>query len=227
MTTPHVLTQLPAPRAVLWDLDGTLVDSEPLWTVALNDVATELGRPLSSEARSEMTGTDGPTTMRMLADYTGVRMADEELLALRDRVEQHVHTLLMERTPVLPGAEEILRALRRTGTPMALVTSSPQDIAEIALTALGSDRFDVVVTAADVRHRKPDPEPYLLAARRLEVPPTESWAVEDSPSGADAAETAGCTVLLSPGALPTAHAPGRVALSSLTDIPVRSAATSQ
>lgn len=227
MSTSHVLAQLPIPRAVLWDLDGTLVDSEPLWTSALDEVASELGRPLTTGVRAQMTGTDGPTTMRIIAEYTGARLSENDLVDFRVRIERHVQELLAVQTPVLPGADSVLSALRAAQVPLALVTSSPQEIAQTALNTLGAAQFDVVVTAADVQRRKPDPEPYLLAARRLGVPPTETWAVEDSPSGADAAETAGCTVLLAPGALPEAHAPGRVALAALTDIPRDSVVASQ
>jgi len=119
---------------------------------------------------------------------------------------------------VLKGAVEAVRGLRAAGVPQALVTSSPRRVAEISLAELGRDAFDAVVTAEDVAQRKPDPEPFLLGARLLGVSPQESWAVEDSPSGALAAERAGCRVLLAPGALAAAREPGRVELSELGEV---------
>lgn len=218
MTLTSELTGAPRPRAVLWDMDGTLVDSEPLWGAALGEVATELGRPLTPEVREAITGTDDRTTMRLLADHTGTDATEDELEALRERIVARVAGLLEAEVPVLEGALEALHGLRATGVPLALVTSSPRRVAEISLAALGPDRFDAVVTAEDVAQRKPDPEPYLLGARMLGVDPVQCWAVEDSPSGALAAERAGCRVLLAPGALAGARAPGRVDLAALAEV---------
>ncbi|QBI54017.1 HAD family hydrolase [Streptomonospora litoralis] len=211
-------TRDPVPRAVLWDMDGTLVDSEPLWGLALDEVAAELGRPLDAEVREAITGTDDRTTMRLLARHTGTAATDAELEALRDRIVARVAGLLEAGVPVLAGALEAVLELRAAGIPQALVTSSPRRVAEISLQALGRDSFDAVVTAEDVTRRKPDPEPYLLAARLLAVEAHEAWAVEDSPSGALAAERAGCRLLLAPGALPSARAPHRAELAALGEL---------
>ncbi|MDA0567536.1 HAD family phosphatase [Streptomonospora sp. S1-112] len=203
------------PRAVLWDMDGTLVDTEPLWGVALDEVAAELGRPLDQAIRDAMTGTDDRTTMRMLAEYTGVAVTGARLDALHERIVERVAGILRESVPVLEGAVEAVRGVRAAGAATALVTSSPRRVTEVVLGALAGAEFDAVVTAEDVERRKPDPQPYLLGAHLLGVPPTACWAVEDSPSGAEAAERAGCRVLLAPGALPGAHGPGRTHLAAL------------
>ncbi|MUL40740.1 HAD family phosphatase [Streptomonospora sp. PA3] len=218
MALTSELTGAPRPGAVLWDMDGTLVDSEPLWGVALDEVAAELGRPLTPEVREAITGTDDRTTMRLLCAHTGTAATDAELAALGDRVIARVAGLLEAQVPVLEGAVEAVLGLRAAGIPLALVTSSPRRIAEISLAALGADVFDAVVTAEDVACRKPDPEPYLLAAKLLEADAAQAWAVEDSPSGALAAERAGCRVLLAPGALAGARGPGRVQLAALTEV---------
>ncbi|MDT0303446.1 HAD family hydrolase [Streptomonospora wellingtoniae] len=218
MALTSELTGAPRPRAVLWDMDGTLVDSEPLWGVALDEVAAELGRPLTPQVREDITGTDDRTTMRLLARHTGTDATDAELETLRLRIVARVAGLLEARVPVLEGALEAVRGLRAAGVPLALVTSSPRRVAEISLAALDGGAFDAVVTAEDVDRRKPDPEPYLLAARILGVEPHETWAVEDSPSGALAAEKAGCRVLLAPGALAAARTPGRVELAALAEV---------
>lgn len=211
-------TAVPRPQAVLWDMDGTLVDSEPLWGIALDEAATELGRPLDAEVRETITGTDDRTTMRLLTRHTGASLTDTELDALHQRIVARVGGLLEAEVPVLEGALEAVQGLRAAGVPLALVTSSPRRVAEISLAQLGRGLFDAVVTAEDVTERKPDPEPYLLAARMLGVQPEKSWAVEDSPSGALAAERAGCRVLLAPGAIAAARGPGRVELAKLSEV---------
>ncbi|GAA4905335.1 HAD family hydrolase [Streptomonospora salina] len=218
MALTSELTGAPRPQAVLWDLDGTLVDSEPLWGVALSEVAAELGRPLTPEVREAITGTDDRTTMRLLARHTGTDATEDELDALRDRIVGRVAGLLEGEVPVLEGALDAVHGLRAAGVPLALVTSSPRRVAEISLAALGPGLFDAVVTAGEVTRRKPEPEPYLLGARELDVDPARCWAVEDSPSGALAAERAGCRVLLAPGALAAARTPGRVELATLAEV---------
>ncbi len=217
-STTEATTRLRRPAAVLWDLDGTLVDSEPLWAVALNEVAEQLGRPLTPEVRQSMTGTDGPTTMRLLAQHTGYPADDTELAAWHDRIVARVIDLVAHGLPVMPHAAGALHTLGTNGIPQALVTSSPRCLAERALERLGESHFTTVVTADDVSQRKPDPGPYLVAAQRLGAASAHCWAVEDSPSGARAAESAGCVVLLAPTAAPQAHGPGRLALTSLAQI---------
>ncbi|MFC7329713.1 HAD family hydrolase [Marinactinospora rubrisoli] len=206
------------PAAVLWDLDGTLVDSEPLWGVALDEVANAMGRPLTDEVRLEMVGTDAEATMAILARHTEAAVTRAELDAIHEKVLRRVEGLLHDELDVLPGAVETLHRVRAAGVPMALVTSSPRRTAEPALARLGPGLFDVVVTAEDVTARKPAPEPYRRAARLLGVAAAEAWAVEDSVSGAAAAAAAGCRVFLVPGATADGAAPGATALASLTQI---------
>lgn len=206
------------PEAVLWDMDGTLVDSEPLWGDALEEFVRERGADLTSDVRLAVVGTDDRTTMRVIADHLGERVDDTVLDAWHDDVVERVLHLFRDRIAPLPGAMRALEALYAQGIPMALVTSSPREVTELVLPRIGGERFAAVVTSADVVRRKPDPEPYLTAAKLLDVDPDASWAVEDSPSGAAAAESAGCTVLLAPGAAAGAAAPGRIPLRSLVEL---------
>ncbi|PRX97261.1 HAD family hydrolase [Allonocardiopsis opalescens] len=208
----------PWPSAVLWDMDGTLVDSEPLWAEALDEAAAELGRPLTAAVHERMTGTDDRTTMRMLVEYTGASIGEAELDALHDRIVARVVDMLRTAVPVHPDAPPTLRALRGAGVPMAVVTSSPASVTATVLERLGRELFDAVVTAADVERRKPDPAPYLLAAELLGVAPDRCWAVEDSPSGAESAQRAGCRVFLVPDAVPAARTEGRRPLAALTEL---------
>jgi HAD superfamily hydrolase (TIGR01509 family) len=121
---------------------------------------------------------------------------------------------------VMPGAYELLDALRAERVPVALVTSSLGEIADAVLKSVGRDRFDAVVTADDVTRTKPDPEPYLTAAKLLGVEPVRCVVLEDSPNGVAAATAAGCAVVAVPSLLPIERAPGRRVVSSLTEIRV-------
>lgn len=206
------------PEAVLWDLDGTIVDSEPIWMTALDSVATELGRGLTPEVAQQISGTDDRATMRIMAEHTGADLPDHEWVALHDRVVEHVIAAIAQEPPIHPGALETLRGLRAAGVPQALVTSSPRHIAETVLAALDPGLFVTSVTSEDVTERKPDPAPYLRAARVLEVAPSRCWAVEDSPSGAASAQSAGCRVHIVPSATESADGPGRERMEALTDL---------
>ncbi|GAB3485331.1 HAD family hydrolase [Nocardiopsis coralliicola] len=212
------------PDAVMWDMDGTLVDTEPLWHVALAEAAGRLGGSLPAEVAQAMTGTDDRTTMRMLNEHTGAGLTGAELGELHAAIVARVTVLLQDGPPLHDGALDTLRGLQKAGIPQALVTSSPRSVAELALETIGRDLFAAVVTADDTDLRKPDPAPYLMGAAALAADPALCWAVEDSASGAAAAQAAGCRVHLAPSAVPTAHAPGRIALSSLTDLLVEATA---
>jgi HAD superfamily hydrolase (TIGR01509 family) len=119
--------------------------------------------------------------------------------------------------PVQPGARELLAAVRQAGLPHALVTGSERNFMEAVLASTGM-RFDVLVCAEDVTAPKPDPEPYLLAAKLVGVHPGDCFALEDSPNGVAAAGAAGCRVFAVPSLLPIPAAPGRTVVSSLLDL---------
>jgi HAD superfamily hydrolase (TIGR01509 family) len=119
--------------------------------------------------------------------------------------------------PVRPGARELLASVAEAGLPRALVTSSQREFAEAVLATTGM-RFDAVVCAEDVGATKPDPEPYLLAAKLLDADPGSCFALEDSPNGVASAQAAGCRVIAVPSLAPIAPAPGRLIVSSLLDL---------
>jgi HAD superfamily hydrolase (TIGR01509 family) len=104
--------------------------------------------------------------------------------------------------------------------PVGLVTSSLKEIADAVLKGVGRDRFDVIVTADDVARTKPDPEPYLTAARLLGVEPVRCVVLEDSPNGVAAATAAGCAVVAVPSLLPIEAAPGRLVVTSLVEVTI-------
>ncbi|AEV86141.1 haloacid dehalogenase [Actinoplanes sp. SE50] len=175
-------------------MDGTLVDSEKLWGVALEDLAVRAGGQLSERARLAMVGTSMPVSMAIFRADLGQpdRPAGPDVAWLTDRVAELFAAGLDWR----PGARELLHAVRAAGIPTALVTSTSRRLAEIALDTLGA--FDVTVCGDEVDSPKPDPEPYLTAATRLGVPIASCVVIEDSPSGVTSAVAAGAVVVAVP-----------------------------
>ena len=185
--------------AVLFDMDGTLFDSEKLWTVSLDELAARLGGELSLETRLAMVGTNVPETVVMLHRDLGILDGIEASAAfLLARTKE----LYRERLPWLPGARELLAAVRAAGLPTALVTSTPRDLVDVAVAAIGPGMLDAIVAGDEVEHNKPHPESYLRAAAALGVPPARCLAIEDSPAGVASAESAGCPVLAVPHEVP-------------------------
>ncbi|MGW4207393.1 HAD family hydrolase [Lentzea sp. NPDC004789] len=185
--------------AVLWDMDGTLLDSEKLWDIPLYEYAEKLGGTLSLETRERMVGTNVPTTMRLLFADVGIDPSPEDLVDGAAWISRRTEEVFRAGLPWRPGAAEALRAVRASGVPMALVTSTERALTEVALDTIGRDLFDVTVCGDEVDGlNKPLPEPYLKAARLLGVDPARCVAIEDSPTGVAAAVAAGCTVLVVP-----------------------------
>ena len=206
------------PDAVLCDMDGTLVDSEKLWTTSLHDTARWLGGALSPAAREAVVGGDMPRTLATLFDDLGLphdaaRMAAAERF-LNDRTAELFAGGLSWR----PGAQEALRLLDHLGWPTALVTNTERALTEAALDSIGREHFAVSVCADEVPFGKPDPDLYLRAAELLGVAPARCLAIEDSPSGALAAERAGAAVLVVPCDVPVPAGPGRVLRRSLVGL---------
>jgi HAD superfamily hydrolase (TIGR01509 family) len=200
------------PAAVLFDMDGTLLDSEKLWDVALDDLATWLGGELSPAARNRMVGSSLGRSVAILHSDLGVE-ADPESSGcyLTDRMAELLATDLIWR----PGAQQFLEAVHRTGWPTALVTSTHRRLTDIALDTIGRQYFTATVCGDEVDRPKPHPDPYLKAARLLGVPPARSVAIEDSPLGVTAAEAAGCIVVAVPSEVPIEPASTRTIWDSL------------
>ncbi|AHH96385.1 HAD family phosphatase [Kutzneria viridogrisea] len=209
------------PAAVLFDMDGTLIDSEKVWDVSLADLATRLGGVLSPRTRDLMIGSNMDNTMRMMFTDLGLELdvcaMEEGCRYLAKRTEELFH----EGLPWRPGAAELLRAVREAGVPTALVTSTERALTEVALDTIGREFFDVTVCGDEVDGlNKPLPEPYLKAARLLGVDPAACVAVEDSPTGTKAAVAAGCTVLVVPCDVDVPGGERRVLRESLVGVDV-------
>ncbi|MET8087730.1 HAD family phosphatase [Micromonospora sp. NPDC005237] len=201
---------------MLFDMDGTLVDSEKLWDVALQELAREYGGDLSADARRSIIGTAMAESMRILHDDLGQPERDPEISAAW--INARILELFRGGLPWRPGAFELLHAVRAAGIPTALVTSSPRALVEIALDTLGRDTFDVVVAGDEVVAAKPHPEPYLTAARLLGVPIERCVAIEDSPTGVASALASGAAVLAVPAEVPLPDRTGVHQVESLTGV---------
>ncbi|WP_436530130.1 HAD family hydrolase [Actinoplanes sp. HUAS TT8] len=201
---------------MLFDMDGTLVDSEKLWGVALEDLAVRAGGRLSADARLAMVGTSMPVSMAIFREDMAQpdRPSEPDVAWITERVAD----LFADGLAWRPGAQELLLAVRAAGVPTALVTSTARRLAEVALKTLGAENFDVLVCGDEVGRPKPDPEPYLTAAGLLGVPIGECVAIEDSPSGVASAVAAGARVLAVPADVALPSQDGILVRSSLVGV---------
>ena len=202
---------------VLFDMDGLLVDTEPLWFETEIEVMARLGAPWSKEDQKQLLGGSMPNTVRYL-------LSKATKPALPETVERWMTEGMLKRAAdgrveVLPGARELLAEVAAAGIPYALVTSSLRPLAMAVLSGAGLV-FPVTVTGEDVATTKPDPAPYLLAAELLGVDPARCVALEDSPNGTASATAAGCRVVAVPSFVDIPPAPGRVVARSLRDVTV-------
>lgn len=204
--------------AVLFDMDGTLVDSEKVWQVALDELAADLGGRLSLAARLSMIGMTTPEAIEILHRDLGLtgRSVAEDGQALESRMMSLVESGLVFR----PGAYELLSAVRAAGVRTALVTATVRRIVEVMLDTIGRHNFDVVVTHDDVANGKPHPEPYASAAAALGVDPRDCVAIEDSITGATSALAAGCAVMAVPSEIDLSPLRGVTHVDSLMAVDV-------
>ena len=206
-------------KAVLWDLDGTLVDTEPYWIATEFALAEEYGAPWSHEHALELVGNDLVESGHYIREVMGLEMSAEDVVEyLLDGVVTHVE----QAVPWRPGAVELLAALRAAEIPCGLVTMSYQRFVAPILAGLPPETFRVIVTGDQVERGKPHPEPYLTAAAALGFAPGECVAIEDSNTGATSAETAGCPVLVVENHVDVTPGPRRTFAASLADVTVES-----
>jgi beta-phosphoglucomutase family hydrolase len=175
-------------KAVLWDLDGVLVDSAPYHGRAWGELMASQGRELSD---AEFRRTFGWRNDAILSYLLG-DLSPEDVTRLAARKEELFREAARGNIVALPGALALLRLLRERGLELALVSSTPRANIDLVLSSLGLETaFDVVIGEEDVKHGKPDPEGFLLAAERLAVAPGECVVIEDAPAGVEAAKRGG------------------------------------
>ena len=193
------LTTHAMPAAVLWDMDGTLVDTEPYWMASEQELVRSFGGTWTHDDGLLLVG-QGLWTSAAILQSRGVDLpADEIVYGLTERVREK---LAGEGVPWRPGARELLQSLRERGVRTALVTMSVRSMAEQIVAAIPFDAFDVIVSGDEVSEPKPHPEPYLRATQILGIEPGEAVAIEDSLVGLASAVASGATAIGVPHIVP-------------------------
>ncbi|WP_166983540.1 HAD family hydrolase [Paramicrobacterium fandaimingii] len=201
-----------APAAVLWDMDGTVVDTEPYWIQAETDLVESYGRTWTHDDSMTLVGAGLWDSAQILRAH-GVDMEPDDIVshltaAVRSRLAD-------DGVPFRPGAERMLAELNASGVRMALVTMSVRAMAEQVISHLPFTPFELLVTGDEVTQPKPHPEAYLTAAERLGVAITECIAVEDSRNGLASAIASGARTLAIPHAVPIDEAPSHTTWQTL------------
>ena len=203
------------PAAVLWDMDGTLVDTEPYWMECEHELVAAFGGTWTDDDARSIIGFDLLDAAAVLRQRGGVTLEPTEIV---ERLLDGVIARVRRRVPWRPGARRLLADLNARGVPCALVTMSWSRLTDAVVEALAPITFQAVISGDAVRHGKPHPEPYLSAASRLGVDPVQCVAIEDSPTGVESATAAGCVVVAVPNIVAIPAAPGRIIVPSLKDL---------
>ena len=201
------------PAAVLWDMDGTLVDSEHYWIAEEFALVESFGGQWSLDHAHELVGSALLDSAAYIIEHTPVTLTPE---AVVDRLVAGVALRLREEVPWRDGARELLTAVGAAGVPSAVVTMSYEVLARLLVDAAPEGcRIGAVVSGDDVTHGKPHPEPYLQAAAALGADPRDCIAIEDSFTGARSAVAAGVPTIVVPHIVPVPEWPGTVQVPTL------------
>jgi HAD superfamily hydrolase (TIGR01509 family) len=203
-------------QAVLWDMDGTLVDTEPFWMAAQHELALNHGVNWTNDDARSTVGQAMDVSAGLLQDC-GVDLSVDEII---NDLLNRVVARLKNGIPWLPGAERILAELAAAHIPCALVTMAHSPVATRVASSAPIGTFHAIVAGDNVARGKPHPAPYLAAAELLGVEPTQCVAVEDSVNGTTSAQAAGMQVVVVPGVIPPPAAAGRHFVPSLEALSV-------
>lgn len=219
MTAPSRAADDPdlRPAAVLWDFDGTMVDTEPIWIDVETELLAEYGTAWTHEQGAALCGTAWQYTSQVMIEAIGDPSIDPWEFYVR-RSTMVAERIRDGQMPWRAGAQELLEDLFERGVPCAVVSASPQHVLQAGLSRIAPGRLQVVVNGDDVRTGKPDPEGYLLAASRMGVAAPHCVVLEDSPSGCAAGRNAGAVVLAVPCMTQLEEAAGQVVWPTLAGV---------
>jgi HAD superfamily hydrolase (TIGR01509 family) len=178
--------------AVLFDMDGTIIDSEPYWLKSEQDLAAEHASEWTEQDGHRVIGLSLTESSKLIKEHIGSELEIDEIV---QRLSNSVNNQLAKEIPWRPGAQELIRELRRKNIKTALVTMSLRKTALQVVEAMPFKAFDVVIAGDDVVHGKPHAEPYVKAAASLGFAPSECIAFEDSITGILSAEAAGTVAI--------------------------------
>lgn len=205
------------PDAVLWDMDGTLIDSEPYWLASESEFASSRNSTWGPEDGLGVIGMSLYESSKLLKARVGTDLEPQQII---DEITNGVLNRLDESIPWRPGARELLMLLRDNSIKTALVTGSMHRMAQRVAEAIGFDAFDIIIGGDDVSKGKPHPESYLTAAALLEVDPTHCVAFEDSLIGITAAEAAGTKAVGVSHIVEIPAQPGRILWQTLEGVQI-------
>lgn len=206
-------------KAVLWDMDGTLIDSEPLWQQVTVELGEYLGRALPPKLLAQTQGATIRFTVELCAKHAGIELNPEKYQQLQQYVFGRMKHLLAD-VFTFPGIRELLAGLNKDGIACYVVTNTFRELAQPAIDAIGSEYFSGSICGDEVAQGKPDPLLYLTAAKNLGVAPADCLVFEDSQAGMIAAVTAGCKTVAVPSAV-SSYPSGAMALPTSSFIDVK------
>lgn len=188
-TPPSLARQEGEGFGVIWDMDGTMVDTAELHFQAWKETAAELGRPFTREDFQATFGRRNPDILHILF---GERFSEAEIAALGNRKEEKYRAAARHGVELLPGVGELLAALHASGFRQAIGSSAPRANLELILNLTGTQQFfHAIVGMEDVQRGKPDPQVFLVAAERVQIAPQKCLVLEDAVAGVQAAKAGG------------------------------------
>ena len=203
------------PDAVLFDMDGTLIDSEPIWFDTEVGILADHGYVLGPEHWVHVLGQPNEVAVEYLLRVSKIPLTAEQLNHL---IEEAMAQRLSAGIELIAGAKELLTELHAAGVPTALVSASSRRIVDACLGSIGADHFAFTISGDDVEHSKPHPEPYVKAARLLGAEPTRCVVIEDSPNGSASGAAAGCRVIAIPHTATIPEHPRITLAPALTEV---------
>ena len=203
------------PRAVLFDMDGTLVDTEALWVAGERRIFEQVGATFTEKMLQPLVGVSLDEGAELIREFTGISWSNERINGF---LIDEVVAGLRHSIPWLSGIKFFLRMLRTEGIPSVVVTSSPREMAEVIMVDAEPGTFVGLVPGDEVTNTKPHPEPYLKACELAGVTPSQCLAIEDSPTGVASAIAAGVVTVAIPNQIQVPKLEGLSRISSIKEL---------